>query len=217
MSISNPVQNDFFLWNVQWVEWVIWGESRKFRVGGWDNFLAQWPLGAGRGQGSESAGRDDEDHYIVMTVVVMVVVVVLPNLCLEILEKHFKKDPNSWFYCGEVHCFSNMESKRIRHALPPMLENGLPNQDFRRVTPGATQRRSGGRKWSSVHRAGDPLERGGTMVGAAKTSSRLHFLCVLHAVGEKIEMTVHWFFLYCFLGVIPRIPTSSNLNQIPGQ
>ena len=81
-----------------------------------------------------------------MTVVVMVVVVVLPNLCLEILEKHFKKDPNSWFYCGEVHSFSNMESKRIRHALPPMLENGLPNQDFRRVTPGATQRRSGGRK-----------------------------------------------------------------------
>lgn len=45
-----------------------------------------------------------------------------------------------------------------------------------------------------MHRAGDPLERGGTIVGAAKTSSRLHFLCVLDAVGEKIEMTVHFFF-----------------------
>ena len=45
-----------------------------------------WAPGAGRGQGSESAGGDDEDPYIVMTVVVMVVVI-LPNLCLEISEK----------------------------------------------------------------------------------------------------------------------------------
>ena len=151
-------------------------------------------LGAGRGQGSESAGRDDEDHYIVMTVVVMVVVVVLPNLCLEILEKHEKGSKTVVFIVVKSLLSAIWRVNEFVMHFLQCWKMGCRTKTFEELHQALRN--------ADLVGASDPqcivrvilLNGEVRLLVLQKPSSRLHFLCVHHAVGEKIEMMVHcWF------------------------